>query len=125
MLLIARTVSEAFMEEALGRCGELGLDALVEVHSEDDLARATRAGGRLIGINNRDLQTFKTNLDTSIRLAELLEPRQVAVAASGIGSRGDVERLLAAGIHNFLIGESLVRAADPQELLRELLGVKA
>ena len=125
ILLIARTVSEAFMEEALERCSELGLDALVEVHSEEDLAKATRAGGRLIGINNRDLQTFKTSIETSIRLAERLKPHQVAVAASGIGNRGDIETLLSAGIYNFLIGESLVKAADPQGFLRELLGVKS
>lgn len=125
ILLIARTVSEAFMQEALERCGELGLDALVEVHSEEDLVKATRAGGRLIGINNRDLQTFKTSIETSIRLAGCLEPHQVAVAASGIAGRSDVEALLASGIYNFLIGESLVKAVDPVRFLRELLGVKS
>ncbi|HQN18335.1 MAG TPA: hypothetical protein PKV86_04330, partial [Syntrophobacteraceae bacterium] len=96
---------------------------LVEVHSEDEMAEATLAGARLIGINNRDLRSFKTDLSTSMRLAGLLQEGQVAVAESGIQERSQVEMLLGGGIWNFLIGESLVKAPDPEVFLKDLLGI--
>jgi indole-3-glycerol phosphate synthase len=120
VLLIVRAISAELLRECLELCRELRLDALVEVHDERELERATAAGARLIGINNRDLTTFQTDLETSVRLSRQLDDGQVAVAESGIKDRTDVERLFAAGIWNFLIGESLVRAADPERFLREL-----
>jgi indole-3-glycerol phosphate synthase len=122
VLLIVRALPEELLKECLGLCREIALDALVEIHTEPELEKATRAGARLIGINNRDLASFQTDLQNSVRLVGKLVPGQVAVAESGIGSRGDVEKLTAAGIWNFLIGESLVRAAEPERLLRQLLG---
>ena len=98
------------------------MDALVEIHSEKDMETATRAGAVLIGINNRNLQSFETDIHTSVRMKSLLEPHQVAVAASGIRSRKDIEKLNDSGIWNFLIGESLVRADNPGAFLKSLLG---
>jgi indole-3-glycerol phosphate synthase len=122
VLLIARALSPQFLKACLDLCRDLGLDALVEVHSEAELGEATQAGAELIGINNRDLTTFKTDIQTSINLAHRLKPGQVAVSESGIHERGQIEKLRDAGIWNFLIGESLVRAPNPEHLLQELLG---
>jgi indole-3-glycerol phosphate synthase len=122
VLLIVRALAPEVLRDFLELCRELRLDALVEVHAEAELEQASRAGARLIGINNRDLHTFQTDLETSVKLARALAPGQVAVAESGIACRADVRRLQDAGIWNFLIGESLVRAADPEQGLRDLLG---
>jgi indole-3-glycerol phosphate synthase len=96
----------------------------VETHSKEEIEAATMAGAKLIGINNRNLSSFETDVETSARLASLLTPDQVAVAESGIKSREDIEKLMDAGIQNFLIGESLVRAPDARAFLRALLGAK-
>jgi indole-3-glycerol phosphate synthase len=122
VLLIVRALSREILKDLLDLCREIPLDALVEVHSAEEMAEATRAGARLIGINNRDLNSFQTDLKTSLRLARQIQDGQIAVAESGIHERGQVESLLAAGIWNFLVGESLVRASDPEVFLRELLG---
>jgi indole-3-glycerol phosphate synthase len=122
VLLIARALSREMLKDLLDICREVDLDALVEVHSEEEMTQATRAGARLIGINNRDLSSFHTDLQTSMRLAGRIQDGQIAVAESGIHERRQVESLLASGIWNFLIGESLVRAPDPEAFLRELLG---
>lgn len=123
VLLIVRALSRQMLQELLDLCRELRLDALVEVHSEEELEEATAAGARLIGINNRDLSSFQTDIETSVRISRLLVPGQVAVAESGIHERRQIERLLEGGIHNFLIGESLVRAPDPVRFLHGLLGI--
>lgn len=122
VLLIVRALSKEFMRDALALCQEIGLSALVEVHSEAELEPAIECGARLVGINSRDLATFQTDLTTIARLRRLLTADQVAVGESGITGREDMLRLLDAGVHNFLIGESLVRAPDPEALLRDLLG---
>jgi indole-3-glycerol phosphate synthase len=121
ILLIVRILSQNQLQDYLSLARELKMDALVEIHSEKDLEAATRAGAKLIGINNRDLGSFKTNINTAVRLASLLEPDQVAVAASGITSREDIQTNKEMGIYNFLIGESLVRAENPAEFLRSLM----
>ena len=122
VLLITRILSPNQLTDYLALCRELELDALVEIHTEDDLATATQAGAQLVGMNNRNLKTFQTDLKTSARLASLLESSQVAVAESGIRDRSDIDMLLKAGVWNFLIGESLVRADNPGVLLKALLG---
>jgi indole-3-glycerol phosphate synthase len=122
VLLIVRILSAAQLGDLLALSRELGLDALVEVHSDNDLALATAAGARLVGINNRNLQSFETDIRHALDLAGRLAPGQVAVAASGIGRREDVVLNLEGGIHNFLVGESLVRAHDPARALRRLRG---
>lgn len=121
ILLIARIVTPEQLSDLLSLTHDLGMDALVEIHSEEDYAAADRAGARLIGINNRNLATFDTDLRTAMQLARRLAPDQVPVAASGIGGRQDIVANLAQGIHTFLIGESLVRADDRIALLRELI----
>ncbi len=122
MLLIVAAVSDDFLAEALSICHEHRLPALVEVHSGEELARALAAGARIVGINNRNLKTFVTDIGTTVALAKLLPPGVIAVSESGIRSRDDVLRIRDAGVSNFLIGESLVRSEDPVALLAELTG---
>lgn len=105
---------------------ELGLDALVEVHTEDEMERAQRAGATLIGVNNRNLQTFKVSLEVSERLARQAAPETILVSESGLNTSADLRRLQAVGYRGFLIGESLMRADEPakrlQTLIRECCG---
>jgi indole-3-glycerol phosphate synthase len=97
------------------------LDVLCEVHDGDELQRALDAGCDLIGVNSRDLRTFKVDLDTAFRLAVKFPTNVVRVAESGIHSPADIRHLRAAGYSAFLIGESLMRAPHPGEALRALL----
>ena len=121
ILLIARILSQRQLSRYLQLSRDLSLDALVEVHSEEELAAATQASAYLVGINNRDLDTFRTDIATSVRLAALLHAHQTGVAESGIHDRKDIERIAAAGIYNFLIGESIVRARNTCEFLKRLV----
>jgi len=122
LLLIAGILEKEVLQDFIGLSSELGLGALVEVHDEADLEKAIASGARLVGINNRDLKTFRTDLEVSIRLARRIPKGITVVSESGIDSRGDVERLMEAGIHAFLVGESLMREQDIGKKLRELLG---
>ena len=99
---------------------ELGIDALIEVHNAEEMQRAAGCGANLIGVNNRDLRTFITSLDTSVELAALAPAEAVLVSESGISSRADIARLRDCGYRGFLIGESLLRADDPAALLHSL-----
>ena len=121
LLLIVRALPMDLLQELLGLCTELNLDALVEVHTEDEWHGAASAGARLIGINNRDLATFHTDIERSLELAGLFHKDHIAVSESGIHGREQMEILMKAGIFNFLIGESLVKAADPEQHLKTLL----
>lgn len=121
ILLIVRILTETQLSDYLALAGEFGLDVLVETHSESEIDTATRAGARLVGINNRNLSSFETSIDTSVRLASLLSPDQTAVAESGIHGPDDIRNLKTAGFHNFLVGESLVRAGDPAAFLKTLI----
>jgi indole-3-glycerol phosphate synthase len=98
-----------------------GLDVLCEVHDEDELQQALDAGCDLIGVNTRDLRTFKVDAETAFRLAERLPKNVMKVAESGIRSGEDITRLRAAGYQAFLIGESLMRAERPGDALRRLV----
>lgn len=100
---------------------ELGLDALVEVHTRDEMNRAVVCGANLIGVNNRDLRTFEVSLETSLSLAGEAPPDALLVSESGLRSREDLNRLHAAGFRGFLIGETLMRAQDSQQALRNVL----
>jgi len=122
VLLIVKILSREQLRDYLDLSHELGMDALVEIHSKKELEEAARAGARLIGINNRNLSSFETDIETAVHLAAFLEAHQVAVAESGIRDRADIERTKNSGIRNFLIGESLVRAENPTEFLRSLMG---
>lgn len=121
VLLIAALLEGSFLRDLLAGVEELGMDALVEVHCESELERALSAGATLIGINSRDLRSFKVSLDVSVRLAALLPRGTVAVAESGIRTSEDIRRLSSAGFRGFLIGESLMRAVSPGAALAELL----
>ncbi|MFH1985354.1 MAG: indole-3-glycerol phosphate synthase TrpC [Pseudomonadota bacterium] len=124
VLLIARILSPHQMAELCACVRALGMEPLVEIHTEADLETIPGACARLIGINNRDLKSFDTSLDRAIGLAGRLAPHQVPVAASGIAAREDIARNLAHGIRHFLIGESLVRAADPVAFLKDLANIE-
>jgi len=99
---------------------DLGMDALVEVHTSEELGRAVQAGARVIGVNNRDLSTFEVSLETSVQLASRTPDGAVLISESGIESALDIQRLRAVGYRGFLIGETLMRADNPKELLEEL-----
>lgn len=121
ILLIVRILDEKPLGELLALSNALNMDALVEIHSGEDLTKASRVGAKLIGINNRDLSSFDTDINTAVGLVDRLMPDQIPVAASGITGPDDIRRNLAAGIHNFLIGESLVRSKNPTDFLRSLI----
>ena len=99
---------------------ELQMDALVEVHTSDEMTRAKAAGATLIGVNNRDLRTFSVSLETSLSLARAAPPDALLVSESGLHSSSDLQRLRTAGYHGFLIGETLMRADDPADILGHL-----
>jgi indole-3-glycerol phosphate synthase len=102
--------------------GELHMDALVEVHTAEELDRALAAGARVVGVNNRDLRTFEVSLQTSIELAGRAPAGTLLVSESGLRGAGDVDRLRAQGFRAFLVGETLMRAEDPEAALRYLAG---
>jgi indole-3-glycerol phosphate synthase len=122
ILLIAGILRQEQLAEYLQLAKDLGLSALVEVHDREDLGKALAAGAGIIGINNRNLQTFVTDLQTSRDLICHIPEDRIVVSESGIRTRSDIETLMAAGIHAFLIGETLVKASDRGKQLRELLG---
>jgi indole-3-glycerol phosphate synthase len=121
VLLIVAALSASELVALLRRSRERGLDVLGEVHDADELQRALDAGCDLIGVNSRDLRTFKVDLETAFQLAEKFPDGVVRVAESGIHSGTDIARLRAAGYHAFLVGESLMRAERPGDALRELV----
>jgi indole-3-glycerol phosphate synthase len=100
---------------------ELGMDALVEVHTGDELKRAADCGPKLIGVNNRDLRTFEVSLQTSLSLAPQMPEDSVSISESGLHTSDDLQRLHEAGYRGFLIGETLMRADQPEEALRRLV----
>lgn len=125
LLLIVRILSKEQIKDYLALCSEIKIDALVEVYSEKDLEKASEAGARLIGINNRNLSSFETDTENAVRISRLLEPGQIGIAASGITGRIDIEKNLSSGIYNFLIGESIVRSGNPAEFIKSILTWKA
>ncbi|PKN89292.1 MAG: indole-3-glycerol phosphate synthase TrpC [Deltaproteobacteria bacterium HGW-Deltaproteobacteria-1] len=121
VLLIVRVLGDR-MTEFIHVSKELGLSPLVEVHTQDDLDVALAAGADIIGINNRNLDTFEMDIDTSRILKQGIPPGKTVVAESAIKNRCDIEYLMEAGIHAFLIGEGLVTAPDIGRKLRSFLG---
>ncbi len=129
ILLITAILSDEQLKHYQGLATDAGLVALVEVHDEVELERALAAGAKLLGVNNRDLNTFKVDLATTQRLAARLRSRSFAtghapllVAESGINTRADVQQLADCGVQAVLVGESLMRTGDIAGKVRELLG---
>ena len=122
VLLIAAALDDAELQACAARADQLGLAALVEVHDEEELARALAAGARLIGVNQRDLRTFEVDHERACALAARIPSAVVAVAESGIRDAADARRLAEAGYDAILVGETLVRASDRPAQLRALVG---
>jgi indole-3-glycerol phosphate synthase len=120
VLLIAALLEESLLRELREQAAELGLDALVEVHTAAELERALAAGAEIVGINNRDLRTFRVDLGVTEKLARLLPPQVTAICESGIDQVEQIRKVENWGIHAFLIGESLMRAPEPGKKLSEL-----
>ena len=123
VLLIVRILEDASLEELLAAARGLGMEALVETHDAAELERALAAGATVVGINNRDLSRFETDLAVAERLTPGVPEDVVVVGESGIGGREDVARLGAVGVDAVLVGESLVRSDDPVEAVSDLVGV--
>jgi indole-3-glycerol phosphate synthase len=120
-LLIAAVLHDAELRELLELGRTLKMEALVEVHSREELERVLGAGARIIGVNNRDLRDFQVHLETSLGLAELIPEQCIAVSESGLRTHDDLVRLRGAGFDAFLIGEHVMQSADPAAALRALL----
>jgi indole-3-glycerol phosphate synthase len=124
-LLIVAVLGEELLSELLSLGRDLGMEPLVEVHSREELDLAKAVGAKIIGVNNRDLRDFRVNLQTSLDLVREIPESAIAVSESGLHTRDDLERLRLAGFDAFLIGERLMKQADPARELQELLGTTA
>jgi len=120
ILLIVAALGDAALVELSELAAELGMDVLVEVHDGEELERALATPARLIGINNRNLRTFATTLDTTLELRSRVPAQRLLVTESGIVTREDVARMRGADVHAFLVGETFMRAEDPGAELRRL-----
>lgn len=120
ILLIVAALGDSALAELHGLAGELGMDVLVEVHDAEELERAQKLSPRLLGINNRDLRTFETDIETTLRLREQVPPESLLVTESGIHTREEVAYMREHGVHAFLVGEAFMRAADPGEALKAI-----
>lgn len=121
VLLIVAILGDELLARLIVLARELGLQALVEVHSADEMNRAARAGAFMIGVNNRDLTTFNVDLETSVRLVAQAPKAAILVSESGIHGGQDIRRLKSAGFNGFLVGEHLMRASNPGDALAQLI----
>lgn len=122
LLIVAAIAGGGLLLELISACSDLGMAALVEVHSSDELEVALDAGSLLVGINQRDLTTFEIDRGLASRLRPEVPAGVVVIAESGIWTRADVEALEGAGLDGVLVGESLMKAADPAAAVSALLG---
>ena len=120
ILLIVAALEDELMAELYAQACEAGLDTLVEVHTEEELERALKLDARLIGINNRDLHTFDTSLETTWRLQQQIPADRIVVTESGIHTPDDVKAMRQRGVETFLVGEAFMRAEEPGTELRRL-----
>ncbi|MEP7042500.1 MAG: indole-3-glycerol phosphate synthase TrpC [Dokdonella sp.] len=124
ILLIVAALGDTSLLELALLAAELDLDVLVEVHDENELERALDIPAPLVGVNNRNLRTFETSLETTLRLRDRVTDGRLLVTESGIHTPDDVARLRAAGVEAFLVGEAFMRAADPGAELARLFGTR-
>ncbi len=124
VLLIASILSRGAIRDLGGLAAELGMAALVEVHTESELEEALAVGPPLVGLNNRDLDTLETSLDVTRRLRPLIAPGVAVVSESGIEERSQVEEMARLGVDAVLVGTALMRSNDPAARVRELLGAE-
>lgn len=122
VLLICSLLDTATLHKFILTCNELGMSALVEAHTEEEIYSAIQAGARVIGVNNRNLQTFEVDLNNSIKLRGLVPKDIIFVAESGIKTAEDVAVLKEAGVNAVLIGETLMRSPNKKEIISELRG---
>lgn len=122
ILLIVAALGDAMLADLAALADDLGIDTLIEVHDAEELERALAVGAPLIGVNNRDLRIFHTDVQTTLDLLPRVPADRILVTESGIAARADVVRLRNAGVNAFLVGETFMRAADPGAKLRELFG---
>lgn len=120
VLLIVAALGDAMLNELLGLAEHLDMDALVEVHNEEEMERAIQSGAQFIGINNRNLRTFETDLNTTFKLQAMLNDDTLLVTESGINTQVDVELMRGKNINAFLVGEAFMRDPDPGAKLAEL-----
>jgi indole-3-glycerol phosphate synthase len=120
ILLIAAILDDAAMRRLRELAAAYRMAALVEVHNEEELKSALASGAGIVGVNNRNLHTFEVTLDTSVELAERMPANVIRVSESGIHSSADVARLCASGYDAFLVGEYLMKSANPSAALRDL-----
>ncbi len=120
ILLIVAVLGQSELQALLATALESGMDVLVEVHDEAEMERALRLEGGMIGVNNRNLNTFATSLTTSERLKNMLPDEQMLITESGIRTADDVKRMQDFGINAFLVGEAFMREADPGEALKRM-----
>lgn len=122
VLLICSLLDTNTLHKYIKICHDLGLSALVEAHTSQEIQSAISAGARIIGVNNRNLKTFEVDLSNSIRLRELVPRDIIFVAESGISTSGHISQLRAAGVNAVLIGETLMRSKNKRQMLEELRG---
>lgn len=122
ILLIVSILEQSALSDFISLSSELGMSSLVEVHDERELERALKANAEIIGTNNRDLTTFKVDINTTLRVMKEMPGEKIVVSESGIYNRGDVRRLMNAGVHAILVGEAIVTSKDVGEKIRELIG---
>ena len=121
ILLIVSALDDEKLNSLLQLAHQLEMDVLVEVHDEDEMSRAIASGAKLIGINNRNLRTFETSLETTLKMLDVPDDR-ILVTESGIHTSDDVELMRKNSVNAFLVGEAFMRADDPGEKLRALFG---
>ncbi len=120
ILLIVAALGDAQLKDLAGLATHLEMDVLVEVHDEEELGRALAIGAPLLGVNNRNLHTFETRLQTTLELLDRIPRETTVITESGIHTSEDVKMMRQHGVHGFLVGEAFMRAPDPGQRLREL-----
>ena len=121
ILLIARILSQQQLAELIGACREMGMAPLTEVHDRDDLEKAVACDAEIIGINNRDLDSFNVDIDTTFKLAPLVPNNCILVSESGITAKGDIRALQTTGIQAVLVGSALMGSKDPAKKTKEIV----